>query len=73
PWIGALIEILLIELRHDTATHIVLGSAAALVPTLLLLGAIELVAWRRGPRQNAQFAPLHADHMDTSTGLAPAR
>lgn len=52
PWVGAIIEGVLIASRHDTATQIALGSAAALAPTLIMIVGWEARAWWRGPTRH---------------------
>lgn len=50
PWAGAVVEIILIEIWHDTAAAIALGSGAALTATLLVLAASQFPTWlRAGP------------------------
>jgi O-antigen/teichoic acid export membrane protein len=73
PWVGTLIEVALIEMRHGTPVDIATASAAALAPTLLLIVFVEVRAWRRGPARTAQFTPPGADHSGRSAGVAPAR
>jgi O-antigen/teichoic acid export membrane protein len=50
PWLGATLEIVLIEVWHGTAMAIAMGSGVALTATLLVLAAMELPAWRRAGR-----------------------
>ncbi|GAA3338436.1 polysaccharide biosynthesis protein [Amorphoplanes nipponensis] len=47
PWLGAGLEVALIETWHSSATQIALCSAAALAPTLLLMLALEARVWAR--------------------------
>lgn len=45
PWGGAILEIALIQARHDSAGQIAACSAAALLPTLLVIAVVEGRAW----------------------------
>jgi O-antigen/teichoic acid export membrane protein len=47
PWSGALLETLLIVAAHEDPATIATRSLVALVPTLLVMVALELSAWRR--------------------------
>jgi O-antigen/teichoic acid export membrane protein len=47
PWAGAAVEVVLIELWHGSAAQIAACSAAALLPTLLLISVVEGRAWTR--------------------------
>ncbi len=51
-WAGAALEVALIQVWHGSPTAIAACSAAALVPTLLVVGATEVRAWTRRPAQN---------------------
>ncbi len=46
PWIGAVLEIGLIEWRHDSGIQVAVGSAIALATTLVAMGLLEGTAWR---------------------------
>jgi O-antigen/teichoic acid export membrane protein len=50
PWLGAALQVVLIELRHASAAEIAIASVLALVPTLLVVAAVEGRAWHRGPK-----------------------
>ncbi len=50
PWVAAVLEVGLIAWRHADTMQIAQGSVAALVIALLVLGFVELTAWRQ-PRQ----------------------
>lgn len=47
PWAGAVLEIALIQLWHGSAAQIAACSAAALLPTLLVIATAETLAWTR--------------------------
>ncbi|GIE75456.1 hypothetical protein Aph02nite_14060 [Actinoplanes philippinensis] len=47
PWAGAVLEVALIQLWHGSAAQIAACSAAALLPTLLLIAVAEGRAWTR--------------------------
>ncbi|MFD1363946.1 lipopolysaccharide biosynthesis protein [Actinoplanes sichuanensis] len=47
PWAGAVLEIVLIQLWHGSAAQIAACSAAALLPTLLVIAVAEGRAWTR--------------------------
>ena len=49
PWLGAVLEIVLIEIWHDSALQVAVCSAAALLPTLLVLALVEGRFWWRSP------------------------
>jgi O-antigen/teichoic acid export membrane protein len=66
PWLGAALEAALIETWHASATQIALCSAAALVPTLLLMVALEARVWARPTAQ------LGADSAEESPSAAIA-
>ena len=51
PWLGAGLEVALIETWHASALQIALCSAAALVPTLLLMVLLEGRVWARPTAQ----------------------
>jgi hypothetical protein len=55
PWIGAVVEVGLIELWHGSATQVALASAGALALTLVLLAVTEPRRWR-GSGSNASSA-----------------
>jgi O-antigen/teichoic acid export membrane protein len=61
PWVGAAIEILMIELRHASAAQVAFGSVAAVIPTLAVIMALEVRAWRREPSRTAHTGPEAAD------------
>jgi O-antigen/teichoic acid export membrane protein len=48
PWAGAALEVGLIEAHHDNAAQIAFASATALMPTLLVMVAVEGRAWLKG-------------------------
>ncbi|KUL27696.1 polysaccharide biosynthesis protein [Actinoplanes awajinensis] len=51
PWAGAVLEVVLIQRWHSSAAQIAACSAAALLPTLLVVAVTEGRAWtRRVPR-----------------------
>lgn len=66
PWLGAALEVALIEVWHDSAAQIALCSVAALVPTLLAMVLLEGRAWRRPP----QVAPAAAESSATAASAA---
>jgi len=70
PWAGAALEIALIEVWHDSAAQIAACSAAALVPTLLLMLVLEGRLWARPPRPGAQVAEAGADPSPTAATAA---
>ncbi|MEV6601508.1 polysaccharide biosynthesis protein [Actinoplanes sp. NPDC051346] len=70
PWVGAVLEVALIETWHGSGTQIALCSAAALVPTLLAMVVLEGRRWARAPRANAQVAPADADPSRTAATAA---
>ncbi|MFI1991588.1 lipopolysaccharide biosynthesis protein [Actinoplanes sp. NPDC020271] len=58
PWAGAALEVGLIQLWHGSPLVIAACSAAALLPTLIVVAATEIRAWtRRVP------APLDGSHL----------
>ncbi|SDT46883.1 Membrane protein involved in the export of O-antigen and teichoic acid [Actinoplanes derwentensis] len=61
PWAGAALEIALIEFRHGSADQIAVCSAAALLPTLLVIALAEGRAWI------GRAAPPHAGTPDLTT------
>ncbi|MCA2213963.1 lipopolysaccharide biosynthesis protein [Jidongwangia harbinensis] len=69
PWAGAAVEVALIEVWHGSATQIAVCSAAALVPTLLLLAVLEGRAWRRPRPATTQ---VDASATDPAGTAAPA-
>jgi hypothetical protein len=69
PWVGAALEVALIEVWHGSPTQIAVCSAAALVPTLLLLAVLEGRAWLRPPRATTQ---VDASATDPAGTAAPA-
>jgi O-antigen/teichoic acid export membrane protein len=50
PWLGAILEVVLIELHHGSTAQIATISVAAAVPTLLAVIAIEGLAFLRNGR-----------------------
>ncbi|MEU7907604.1 polysaccharide biosynthesis protein [Actinoplanes sp. NPDC049118] len=70
PWAGAVLEIALIEVWHGSAAQIAACSAAALVPTLLLMAALEGRPWARAPRAKAQVVTGGADPSHTAATAA---
>ncbi|GID93827.1 lipopolysaccharide biosynthesis protein [Amorphoplanes digitatis] len=70
PWAGAVLEIALIEVWHGSAAQIAACSAAALLPTLLLMAALEGRQWARGPRPKAQVVAGGADRSPTAATAA---
>lgn len=66
PWCGAVLEVALIEVWHDSAAQIALCSVAALVPTLLAMLLLEGRAWRRVP----QVPPAPAESSATAASAA---
>jgi hypothetical protein len=73
PWAGAALEIGLIEANHGSAYAVALASAAALVPTLLLIVLVEGRAWLRGGRSAriAQVPAASADRLDSAERPLP--
>jgi O-antigen/teichoic acid export membrane protein len=65
PWAGAVLEVVLIHRWHGSAAQVAVCSAAALLPTLLIVLALEGRAWSR---PTSQLDPDSAD----SPGTAPA-
>jgi hypothetical protein len=57
PWVGAALEIVMIELWHGSATQVALGSAAALAVTLTCLAISEPLKWRGAPNLTAGAVP----------------
>lgn len=72
PWVGAAAEVVVIELWHGSATQIAVGSVAALVPTLLLIVALEVRAWRRRPAGRAPTEPVPTEPAPTEPAPAQA-
>ena len=70
PWAGAVLEIALIEVWHGSATQIAACSAAALVPTLLLMAVLEGRPWSRAPRAKSQVVTGGADAPHTAATAA---
>ncbi|RZU54379.1 Na+-driven multidrug efflux pump [Krasilnikovia cinnamomea] len=62
PWIGAVLEVVFIELWHDSPAQIAAGSVAALVPTLVVIAMLEGRAWTR---RTTQLPSPHADSSGT--------
>jgi O-antigen/teichoic acid export membrane protein len=74
PWAGAVAETALIAGWHDSAAQIAACSAAALMPTLLIIVAAELWAWSRRPRPITHVGPAGADFVGaTANAAAPVR
>jgi O-antigen/teichoic acid export membrane protein len=67
PWAGAILEVALIEVWHDSAAQIAACSAAALLPTLLLIAVVE---GRRWARKTTQVGPDAADPSRTAAAAA---
>ncbi|MFI7543892.1 lipopolysaccharide biosynthesis protein [Actinoplanes sp. NPDC049599] len=67
PWLGAALEVALIETWHDSAAQIALCSAAALVPTLLLMLVLEARVWAR---PTAQLGPAGAEEARSAATAA---
>lgn len=70
PWAGAVLEIALIEVWHDSAAQIAACSAAALAPTLLLMLVLEGRLWFRAPRPGPQPEQAGADPSPTAATAA---
>jgi O-antigen/teichoic acid export membrane protein len=74
PWAGAAAETVLITGWHGSAAQIAACSAAALVPTMLIMVAAELWAWSRRPQPITHVGPADADSVGTTaTAAAPGR
>ena len=56
PWAGAVLEIGLIEWRHDSAVQVAIGSAIALAVTLVVIAVVEGAAWRSSPAETQAAA-----------------
>ncbi|WP_305786002.1 polysaccharide biosynthesis protein [Symbioplanes lichenis] len=66
PWLGAVLEVALIEVWHGSAAQIAACSVAALVPTLLAMLLLEVRVWGRAP----QPQPVAAESSATAATAA---
>lgn len=70
PWAGAVLQFVLIEVWHASAAQIAACSAAATVPTLLVLAVLEGRRWSGPVRRNPQLAAVGADRAPTTATAA---
>ncbi len=68
PWGAAVVEVVVISLRHGSVTQVAQGSAIALAVALVALLATELPKWLSG--QGANPLDLGADVVDSTLHLA---
>ncbi len=73
PWVGAAIEVALIEQWHGTAGQIATNSMLALVPTLVVIMATEVRAWLPAPGNRVETVQAGAAAVDDRHETAGSR
>lgn len=66
PWAGTVLEVVLIDHWHSSTAQVAACSAAALLPTLLLIMVIEGRVWAR---PTSQAGPATADSQGTTAAV----